>query len=282
MNLWVGARGAANPVVQLGGSGTAIAIVLSRCAKKNDAISNGEKSESGRSSIAQTRAIAEGGFIFGLPIVMYYTSTYELFLDPTSSQYKAPIDRAFYNKDWLKRASAAKGGIFGNSSIEAMYPLTQNLPSGEPHDCSKHKYNLTFAKAQLPPVNAFWSVTMYDGKTQFLIDNPINRYLINSPMLPQLKTNPDGSITIYIQKDSPGKTKESNWLSAPDGPVYLVMRLDWPKETPPSILPAGDGTWKPRACDASGVSCAGIGLTASSPDTTISKEDRFGQVKGRE
>jgi hypothetical protein len=94
-------------------------------------------------------------------------------------------------------------------------------------------------------VNAFWSVTMYDGKTQFLIDNRINRYLINSPMLPSLKKNADGSLTLYIQKDSPGAAKQSNWLPAPDGPIYLVMRLYWPKENPPSILPAGKGTWQP-------------------------------------
>jgi hypothetical protein len=156
-------------------------------------------------------------------------------------------DRAFYSGDWLKRAAAAKGGIFGNSAIEAMYPLTRVTADGKTLDGSKHNYTLTFAKDSLPPVNAFWSVTMYDGKTQFLIDNPINRYLINSPMLPGMKTNPDGSLTLYIQKDSPGKTKESNWLPSPDGPIYLVMRLYWPKETPPSILPAGQGDWKPPA-----------------------------------
>jgi hypothetical protein len=95
--------------------------------------------------------------------------------------------------------------------------------------------------------HAFWSVTMYDGKSQFLIENPMNRYLINSPMLPDMKTNADGSLTLFIQKDFPGKDKEANWLPAPDGLIYLVMRLYWPKETPPSILPAGEGTWKPPA-----------------------------------
>ena len=156
-------------------------------------------------------------------------------------------DRAFYSGDWLKRAAAAKGGIFGNSAIEAMYPLTRILPNGEKLDGSKHKYTLAFAKGELPPVNAFWSVTMYDGKSQFLIKNPIDRYLINSPMLPDMKTNPDGSLTLYIQKDSPGKENEANWLPAPDGPIYLVMRLYWPKESAPSILPPGKGTWQPPA-----------------------------------
>ncbi|MCY1244467.1 hypothetical protein D9M72_575410 [compost metagenome] len=86
---------------------------------------------------------------------------------------------------------------------------------------------------------------MYDGKTQLLIKNPIDRYLLNSPMLPGMKKNADGSLTLYIQQKSPGKALEGNWLPAPDGPIYLVMRLYWPKETPPSVLPAGDGTWKP-------------------------------------
>jgi hypothetical protein len=156
-------------------------------------------------------------------------------------------DRAFYNGDWLKRAAAAKGGIYGNDAAEATYPMTKTLANGDPLDGSKHNYTLTFAKDAFPPVNAFWSVTMYDGKTQLLIENPINRYLINSPMLPDMKTNADGSLTLYIQKDSPGKDKESNWLPAPNGPIYLVMRLYWPKETPPSILPPGEGTWQPPA-----------------------------------
>ena len=153
----------------------------------------------------------------------------------------------FYNGDWLLRAAAAKAGIYGNDAVEAMYPMTRRTADGEPLDGSKHNYTLTFPAGQLPPVNAFWSVTMYDGKTQLLIKNPIDRYLINSPMLPGMKKNADGSLTIYIQKDSPGEDKEANWLPAPDGPIYLVMRLYWPKTEPPSILPPGKGTWQPPA-----------------------------------
>jgi hypothetical protein len=156
-------------------------------------------------------------------------------------------DRAFYKGDWLLRAAAAKGGIYGNDAIEATYPMTRTDAKGETLDGSKHNYTITFPAGQLPPVNAFWSVTMYDGKSQLLIKNPINRYLINSPMMSQMKKNPDGSLTLYIQKDSPGKAKESNWLPAPNDTIYLVMRLYWPKETPPSVLPAGEGTWKPPA-----------------------------------
>ena len=154
-------------------------------------------------------------------------------------------DEAFYHGNWLLRAAAAKGGIYGNNADEAVYPMTRVDASGATLDGSKHNYTLTFAAGQLPPVNAFWSVTMYDGKSQLLIKNPIDRYLINSPMLAQMKKNKDGSVTLYIQKDSPGAEKESNWLPAPNDTIYLVMRLYWPKKEPPSILPAGEGTWQP-------------------------------------
>jgi hypothetical protein len=154
-------------------------------------------------------------------------------------------DSAFYSVDWLKRAAAAKGGIYGNDSVEAMYPMTRTDVAGKTLDTSKHNYTLTFPGGQLPPVNSFWSVTMYDGKTQLLIKNPINRYLINSPMLPDMNKNADGSLTLYIQKDSPGKDQEANWLPAPDDTIYLVMRLYWPRTQAPSILPVGAGSWQP-------------------------------------
>ena len=154
-------------------------------------------------------------------------------------------DEAFYNGDWLMRAGAAKAGLYANDAVEAMYPYTRKDADGELLDGSKHTYTLTFPPGQLPPVNAFWSVTMYDGKSQFLVRNPINRYLINSPMLPGMKKDADGSLTLYIQKNSPGADKEANWLPAPDDTIYLVMRLYWPKTEAPSILPAGKGTWQP-------------------------------------
>jgi hypothetical protein len=154
-------------------------------------------------------------------------------------------DRAFYGGNWLLRAAAARAGIYGNDAVEAMYPMAKTDGEGAPLDGSKATYTITFPRGQLPPVNAFWSVTMYDGKSQLLVANPINRYLINSPMLPSLKTNKDGSLTLHVQNRSPGKDKESNWLPAPDGPIFLVMRLYWPKTDPPSILPPGEGTWQP-------------------------------------
>ena len=150
-------------------------------------------------------------------------------------------DRSFYQGDWTLRAAAAMGGIYGNDEAEAMYPLLQTDGDGNKPDCGQNRYTLTFPKDRLPPVNAFWSVTMYDGKTQLLVENPLNRYLVNSPMLPDLKQNSDGSLTLYLQKDSPGKEKESNWLPAPDGPIYVVMRLYWPKEE------ALTGKWQPPA-----------------------------------
>jgi hypothetical protein len=154
-------------------------------------------------------------------------------------------DRAFFHGAWLLRAAGAKAGIYGNSAVEAVYPITRTSADGKTLDGRKNNYMLTFTAGKLPPVNTFWSVTMYDGKTQLLIKNPINRYLINSPMLPGIKTNADGSVPLYIQNKSPGADKEANWLPAPAGPIYLVMGLYWPKETPPSILPAGDRTWQP-------------------------------------
>jgi len=155
--------------------------------------------------------------------------------------------REFYKGNWALRAAAAKLGIYGNSEEEAVYPYTRDDVNGIALDGKTHTYQMTFAPGELPPVNAFWSITMYDGRTQLLIENPIDRYLINSPMLSRLTKNADGSLTVYIQKDSPGKSKESNWLPAPDGPMFVVMRLYWPRTESPSVYPLGKGEWKPPA-----------------------------------
>ncbi|MEW4454814.1 DUF1254 domain-containing protein [Bremerella sp. JC817] len=154
-------------------------------------------------------------------------------------------DRESYQGDWLLRAAIAMAGIYANDSIEATYPLARVDSEGNPLDGKENRYTITFPAEQLPPVNAFWSITMYDGTTQLLIKNPIDRYLINSPMLPELKKNEDGSLTLYIQKEPPAEALKANWLPAPDGPIYMVMRLYWPKTEAPSILPPGQGTWKP-------------------------------------
>ena len=126
--------------------------------------------------------------------------------------------------NYLYRFAGAKMGIYGNSGSEADYQSYFVDANGHPLDASKHDYTLHFAKDGLPPTNAFWSMTMYDGKSQLLVDNPINRYLLNSPMLPQLKRDADGGLTFYLQHSSPGKDKESNWLPAPNGPFYAMLR----------------------------------------------------------
>jgi hypothetical protein len=131
---------------------------------------------------------------------------------------------------FMIRAVGAEKGIYGNSGVEAIYPTYVVDTEGAPFDASKNNYSMSFEKGEFPPVKAFWSLTMYDGKTQLLIDNPLNRYLLNSPMMDDFVMNEDGSLTLYVQKESPGKDLEPNWLPAPDGPFVVVMRLYGPKE----------------------------------------------------
>jgi hypothetical protein len=92
------------------------------------------------------------------------------------------------------------------------------------------RYTLRFAPGQLPPVNAFWSLTMYELPSSLLSANPLDRYLLNSPMLPQFTRDADGGLTLLVQHESPGKDKEANWLPAPSGSFFMVMRLYWPKD----------------------------------------------------
>ena len=150
-----------------------------------------------------------------------------------------------YNGDWMLRAVAAKAGIYGNTTEEATYPFTRTDATGATLDGSTGRYAITFGPGQLPPVNAFWSVTMYHGGNQLLVQNPIDRYLINSPMLAGMKRNADGGVTLHVQKDDPGGDLTPNWLPAPNGPIYLVMRLYWPKTEQPALLPIGRGQWQP-------------------------------------
>jgi hypothetical protein len=137
--------------------------------------------------------------------------------------------REFLRNNYVYRFVGAKLGIYGNSRDEAFYPTYFTDANGDTPDASQHRYELRFEKGQLPPAQAFWSLTMYDGKSQLLVANPLNRYLLNSTMLEQFRYGNDGSLTLYVQKDSPGKDKEANWLPAPDGPFYCIMRLYIPK-----------------------------------------------------
>ena len=145
--------------------------------------------------------------------------------------------REVLKNNYVRRMGGTVVGIYGNSKEEALYPLYFVDAEGNTPDGAK-RYTLRFAKDQLPPVNSFWSVTMYEMPASLLVANPLNRYLINSPMLPELKRDDDGGLTIYIQNESPGKDKEPNWLPAPKGPFFMAMRLYWPK---PEAL---DGRWK--------------------------------------
>jgi hypothetical protein len=149
--------------------------------------------------------------------------------------------REYLKNNYLYRMAAAVLGIFGNSKQEAMYPAYPVDSNGQQLN-GANRYALRFAPGELPPVNAFWSLTMYELPASLLVANPINRYLINSPMLPKLDRDADGGVTLSIQNASPGAGKESNWLPAPKGPFIVFLRLYWPKAdaleakwTPPPV-----------------------------------------------
>ena len=145
--------------------------------------------------------------------------------------------REHLKNNYLFRMGAAVLGIYGNSLHEAMYPGYYVDSDGQKLDGAK-QYTMRFLPGQLPPVNGFWSLTLYELPANLLSANPLNRYLLNSPMLPQFKRDADGGLTFYFQHKTPGKDKESNWLPAPKGPFSVVMRLYWPKTE------AIEGEWK--------------------------------------
>ena len=144
--------------------------------------------------------------------------------------------REYLKNNYLYRMAAAVVGIYGNSKQEAMYPIYTVDDSGKKLEGS-NRYTLRFAAGELPPVDAFWSLTMYSLPDSLLVANPLDRYLLNSPMLPNFKKDPDGGLTLYIQHESPGGDLEANWLPAPSGPFMAVLRLYWPKAA------AIDGAW---------------------------------------
>ena len=146
--------------------------------------------------------------------------------------------REFLGQDFaMKRAAGAALGIYGNSKEEAFYTPWNLDAEGKPLD-GKNRYLLHFDKDQVPPVQFFWSQTMYSLPQRLLVANPINRYAIGS-RTPGFKIEANGSANIYIQAESPGKDKESNWLPSPAaGPYYMVLRMYGPKGS------LKDGTWK--------------------------------------
>jgi hypothetical protein len=148
-----------------------------------------------------------------------------------------------YGTDYLQRAFVAYVGLGGNLPADAYYPIAQVDAQGKPLT-GAHDYVMHFGKDDTPPVNAFWSITVYN-KGYFMVSNAINRYALSGR--DPLKYNEDGSLDLYIQKDAPDPGKMSNWLPTPEGDFLLMMRLYWPKETSPSIL---NGTWKPPPVEA--------------------------------
>ena len=145
-----------------------------------------------------------------------------------------------YGTDYLNRALITAIGLGANRPQDAIYPTSETDADGKLYD-GDNKYVMHFAKGQMPPAKAFWSLTMYDAE-YFFVANPLNRYTLSSRN--KFTTNTDGSVDLYLQNENPGPDKESNWLPAPTGRFILMLRLYWPKETPPSII---DGTWKPPA-----------------------------------
>ena len=141
-----------------------------------------------------------------------------------------------YGTDYLMRALVTATGLGANRPQDAIYPTSLRDAEDRAYD-GANNYVVHFVEGQLPPAEGFWSITMYDAN-YFFVANPINRYSISARQNP--KRNADGSIDLYVQKDSPGADKESNWLPAPAGKFILMMRLYWPSETDPSIL---DGSW---------------------------------------
>jgi hypothetical protein len=138
----------------------------------------------------------------------------------------APVLNEYFGTDYMLRGAIGYEAMFENTPIEAYYPGVFVDADGKTLDGSTGNYTMTFPKGQTPPVGAFWSSTMYDAKKRLMVENSLNRYKIGSAN--KLQAGADGSTTIYIQADSPGKDKESNWLPAPKEPFYMLFRMYLP------------------------------------------------------
>ena len=138
----------------------------------------------------------------------------------------SPVLDEYFGTDYLFRAAIGYQAMFVNTTIETYYPGVFTDADGKALDGSAGSYTITFPKGKTPPVGAFWSVTLYDTKKRLMVDNSINRYKIGSA--DNLKAESDGSTVIYIQADSPGNDKESNWLPAPKAGFYMLMRMYQP------------------------------------------------------
>ena len=146
-----------------------------------------------------------------------------------------------YGAAYTQRAYVALIGLGANLPEDAVYPMSAADRGGKPYD-GRNRYTIHFDSDELPPVNGFWSITMYDSEG-YMVENPIKRYAIGDR--DELKLNEDGSLDIFIQHESPGKDREANWLPAPADDFNLVLRLYWPKM---EIL---TGEWNPPPVQAS-------------------------------
>ncbi len=159
---------------------------------------------------------------------------------PAGNGWNRSVNNAAWGTDYFSRTGTAKSNMFDNKADETQYFYTDDDSTGARLDGSK-AYAITFAAGQEPPVNGFWSLTLYNDKHLFH-SNPLNRYSLGTKNT-DLRRNPDGSLTLYAGATSPGADRESNWLPAPERHFSLYIRAYWGK---PAIL---DGSWKPPAVE---------------------------------
>jgi uncharacterized protein (TIGR03000 family) len=184
-------------------------------------------------------AVAKG--LAGAPKAGIETIMAEFKTGPTKvNGWEILTKTGIYGTDYANRALVTAIGLGANRPQDAIYPTSVADASGKPYS-GANQYVMHFDKGQTPPVNGFWSLTMYNAEF-FFVDNKLNKYTVSPRNA--LKYNDDGSLDIYLQNESPGTDKEANWLPAPKGKFILMLRLYWPKEKDPSIL---DGSWKPPA-----------------------------------
>ena len=156
-------------------------------------------------------------------------------IDAVLSRSKSPAElsgtRKFLNNDYVRRAAGSQAVLFGATKEEAYFVIIDKDSKGQSLDGSQNSYTLRFPEGELPPANAFWSLTVYDLPERQLVDNSMNRYLINSTMLTTLKKAEDGSLILYVQSEAPSSEKMSNWLPVPQGKFIMFLRTYWPKES---------------------------------------------------
>jgi hypothetical protein len=165
--------------------------------------------------------------------------------------WNSPVNNAQWGTDYLNRTATSKSNMFDNLPTETKYIYTDDDSQGR-QLTGQNSYSITFPKDQLPPVKGFWSMTLYNAE-HFFNANPLKRYSLGTKNK-DLKTNADGSLTLYAGAKSPGKDKESNWLPAPNGAFSLYIRAYWPDK---AIV---DGSWQPPRVEQMGEGTGGRAL----------------------